>query len=370
MLTLAGTYEDTLFSDTSCDTLLTLILEVTDFIEVERQATICAGESYPFNGELLTLAGTYEDTVFSATSCDTLLTLILEVGDLIEMERRDTICQGEGYPFNGILLTIPGIYLDTLPSEATCDTLLTLTLEVIDLVEIVRQDTICAGENYQFYDQILTMSGDYEAIVPSETSCDSLVTLMLTVNPSPDAILSPVDTVLCETAEPFLLSVITNDPGQILSYEWAPDFAILSNPPDVASVLIDPMESSSFSVVLTNQYNCQHTLATEFPREDCSKPCIPEEVFIPSGFTPNGDMVNDELCVRTTSESDPGEISMELTIYDRWGEVVFHTNTYGDCWDGTYKGAALPQDVYVYRLTLFCPGEEPEIRIGDVVLLR
>ena len=55
---------------------------------------------------------------------------------------------------------------------------------------------------------------------------------------------------------------------------------------------------------------------------------------IPTGFTPNGDGLNDRLNVRVT-----GFITLSnFSIYNKWGELVFQTSKLNTGWDGFYKG--------------------------------
>ena len=59
------------------------------------------------------------------------------------------------------------------------------------------------------------------------------------------------------------------------------------------------------------------------------------ELYVPNGFSPNGDGQNDVLYVR-----GGGVTEMSWVIYDRWGEKVFETTDPKQGWDGTYKGKA------------------------------
>jgi gliding motility-associated-like protein len=65
----------------------------------------------------------------------------------------------------------------------------------------------------------------------------------------------------------------------------------------------------------------------------------------PNAFTPNGDGINDELCLFGWDECVN---SFHMMIYDRWGSKVFETNDADFCWDGKYKGKLLDPGVYVY----------------------
>jgi hypothetical protein len=62
-------------------------------------ASINQGESYSFNGQLLTLAGTYTDTLVNAAGCDSLLTLTLTVNftplNCGIQASQSTVCAGQ-----------------------------------------------------------------------------------------------------------------------------------------------------------------------------------------------------------------------------------------------------------------------------------
>ncbi len=74
-------------------------------------------------------------------------------------------------------------------------------------------------------------------------------------------------------------------------------------------------------------------------------------LYTPTAFTPNGDGVNDVF-----STVACGDITLvSLSIFSRWGEVIFHADKPPFVWDGFYRGQACQDDVYTwsvqYRLT-------------------
>lgn len=93
--------------------------------------------------------------------------------------------------------------------------------------------------------------------------------------------------------------------------------------------------------------------------------CREPNIFIPSAFTPNGDLNNDVLYVR-------GELieSAHFQIFNRWGELIFESNDLTIGWDGTYQGENAPAAVYVYQLKAKCWSGEEYLAKGDVTLIR
>ncbi|MCS6935707.1 MAG: gliding motility-associated C-terminal domain-containing protein [Chitinophagales bacterium] len=90
-----------------------------------------------------------------------------------------------------------------------------------------------------------------------------------------------------------------------------------------------------------------------------------QPLYIPNAFSPNGDGNNDVFMIY-----GQGIGSVDLTIFNRWGELVFESNNQFDGWDGTYKGVMQNPDVYAYyaRIT-YLDGKKVEKR-GSVTLVR
>ncbi|MDQ6813620.1 MAG: PKD domain-containing protein [Bacteroidota bacterium] len=86
---------------------------------------------------------------------------------------------------------------------------------------------------------------------------------------------------------------------------------------------------------------------------------------VPNAFTPNKDGVNDVIFVRGFAIK-----RMLWRIYNRWGTIVFETSdrTYG--WDGTYKGATQPNEVYHYVLDVEFSDNTSFQKKGDITLLK
>lgn len=91
-------------------------------------------------------------------------------------------------------------------------------------------------------------------------------------------------------------------------------------------------------------------------------------LFVPNAITLNGDGIN-EYFVPVINGEDP--LNYEFFIFDRWGELIFSSETPGMGWDGTYKGVQVYQDVYVWRLIVRdeTMGQEHEYT-GHVTVLK
>ena len=93
-------------------------------------------------------------------------------------------------------------------------------------------------------------------------------------------------------------------------------------------------------------------------------------VFFPNAFTPNGDGNNDEFKVVTNTTN----IALfSLSIFNRWGALVFQTNDITQGWNGTYNGTACQSGSYVFKVTYNTSLQSlttSETKIGTVMLVR
>ncbi len=121
----------------------------------------------------------------------------------------------------------------------------------------------------------------------------------------------------------------------------------------------------TYSVVLTDQ-GCSSLAASTFVEV---KDCPLTDFFIPEGFSPNGDGINDMFVIRGINQFPNNSI----TIYNRWGVEVYSASPYISKWDGTSNsgvnvmGDALPIGTYFYILNL---GDGSKVLQGTIYLNR
>ena len=87
-------------------------------------------------------------------------------------------------------------------------------------------------------------------------------------------------------------------------------------------------------------------------------------VHIPSGFSPNGDGQNDTFCVVASNWR-----SLELKIYNRWGELLHYSAGNGHGWRGYHGDKPVQRGTYLYVVRIRDNGSFTEYK-GDVTLIR
>lgn len=91
--------------------------------------------------------------------------------------------------------------------------------------------------------------------------------------------------------------------------------------------------------------------------------------IVPTGFTPNGDGLNDVFMPYIENAEN-----MVFEVYTRWGEKVYETKELYTGWDGAFKGYPMPDGVYVWVLKAqYYDGDEvlnQSVDRGNVTLIR
>ncbi|HNV96465.1 MAG TPA: gliding motility-associated C-terminal domain-containing protein, partial [Bacteroidales bacterium] len=87
------------------------------------------------------------------------------------------------------------------------------------------------------------------------------------------------------------------------------------------------------------------------------------KLFVPEGFSPNGDGINDYFVINGMEPND----NYSLQIFDRWGNMVYSSDAYQNNWQGKdVNENQLPDDTYFYLLKK----QDKVKRSGYIVLKR
>jgi gliding motility-associated-like protein len=141
------------------------------------------------------------------------------------------------------------------------------------------------------------------------------------------------------------------------TFTWQP-FDLVDNF-RLQTVRTSPLETTTFIVYYKEPGTC---LADDTVRVIVN---FVEAIGVPDAFSPNGDGVNDELRVL-----GQGIARMDFKVYNRYGQLVWHTRNQAEGWDGTQNGKALNPGTFVYVLeVLFVEGGFQKYT-GNVTLVR
>ncbi len=165
----------------------------------------------------------------------------------------------------------------------------------------------------------------------------------------------------CEITQAHSTQVFSTDYGEGYLYQWSPTQDMVT--PQQASSVVSPMETTIYTVMVTDSFGCTKTDTVEIIVHELT--CDDPFIFIPNIFSPNEDGKNDRLYVRSEILE-----RFNFVVYSRWGERVFETTSLEEGWDGTYQGKPCQNGVYDFYFTGTCIGGKSCELKGNVMLVR
>ncbi|MDB5200943.1 MAG: cell surface receptor domain protein [Ferruginibacter sp.] len=111
----------------------------------------------------------------------------------------------------------------------------------------------------------------------------------------------------------------------------------------------------------TDSNGCTGTDSIVIKSENCLK-----GLFFPNAFTPGNDAVNDIFKALVGQSVD----LFDLTIYNRYGQFIFHSTDVAKGWDGRFRGVAQDAGVYIWKCYFKLSGQPAMLNKGTVLLLR
>ncbi|WP_084288961.1 Ig-like domain-containing protein [Pedobacter nyackensis] len=207
----------------------------------------------------------------------------------------------------------------------------------------------------------------YVGSINAQTNCPSSTRTAVTVNVL-TKLNAPVVVVQSTTATSvtFAWSAITGATAYEVSLDGGLTWILPSGGAAGTTHLISglqPNQKVNIRVRAKGQLDCQLSDATTF--NGGSENPLGNAVFVPNTFTPNNDGKNDVLYVYGNSIA-----KMKFGIYNQWGQFIYESVNVQNGWDGTHKGQAQPNGVYVYLLDLEFSDGTKEIKKGTITILR
>lgn len=250
----------------------------------------------------------------------------------------------------------------TLDGCHSYDTVAILNVFLNPIVSLDPNPAICIGSNrvldagdYSSYEwstgdngKTITVNnpGVYSVIVTDNNGCRGHDTAFITtLLPIPYRFL-PVDTVVCSYGS---IDILLNG---YRSYLW-------SNNSISPGIRIS--QPGTYWLQVTDNNNCTGKDTILVSLKDCMT-----GFYMPNAFSPNRDDKNDLLRPLLF-----GNVKKYVfTVYNRWGQAIFHTTNLSDGWDGRVSGKPTDSNVFVWTCSYQFEGEKQNTAKGTVVLIR
>jgi gliding motility-associated-like protein len=447
----AGTYLDTLAAASGCDSIITINLTLSPPITTLQNIQICSGQSYILpSGISVNIAGTYFDTLTTFSGCDSIITINLTLSPTITSSQNIEICSGQNYILpSGISVNTAGTYFDTLISASGCDSVVIINLNFYNdvFIPMIPEMGLCDNDSILFsiagnFNQItwsngqngnsviIYQPGNYQVNVLDVNGCSNSASFNVTELSLPSISLELSDSSICKgdciklsilgansseiswfinndnfhVNDEYILycfndtgaynfsvssieecgiaydtlSIIINEPlvflpsdtliqfgdslnlwsqGDYSEFWWQPFDLLLCDSCESQNIAIT--DNQRFTLFYTNTNGCI------FNKSFVATINKDGQLYIPNSFTPNGDNINDEFIAKGTGIS-----KFNLMIYNRIGELIFESSDIEKGWDGTYFQRQVQQDYYTYIIEYMDYNNIAKVERGFVMLAR
>jgi gliding motility-associated-like protein len=200
-------------------------------------------------------------------------------------------------------------------------------------------------------------AGAYQVNITDANNCSVSANFSVELNNS--FIVSvdpPVSTIQYQESVLLDVTIVPDVPGA--TYSWSPIAGLSCT--DCPNPIAAPISNTTYTVTVTAPNGCTQTAQATV---NVQLPC--GAAFMPTIFSPNGDNLNDELCLMGSCVQ-----TMTYSIYNKWGELVFSSNKQSDCWDGTFRGKPAPMGGYAYKLQVTLTDGTIQEESGNITLAR
>ncbi|TLV02475.1 T9SS type B sorting domain-containing protein [Dyadobacter luticola] len=198
-------------------------------------------------------------------------------------------------------------------------------------------------------------AGKYQLLVKDEGGCADSTDI--TINKSIGPVISQIDVQkpACGMSNGQIVIVATGTGG----YSYSLDKTEFQN-----EAVFTQLAQGRFTVTLKDDQDC-----VVEQNVDLVSSCN-QSFFLPSAFTPNKDGINDRWEIFF---SDAKLEVQELTLYNRWGEVILQNkpgviSSGYSLWDGIYKGSIM-QGPFAYKIRILMRGGSSYVYFGKVFVL-
>ncbi|MBL7797039.1 MAG: PKD domain-containing protein [Saprospiraceae bacterium] len=426
----------TLQNAQGCDSVLTVNVATLPTSTGGFTAEVCAGATFTYNGTVLQ-AGDVQDFVLqNAQGCDSVVTVTVTALPTPTSTLAAAACPGQSFTYQGIALPIGAVQQFTLTSTLGCDSIVTVTVSALPSSSDTLPVTICPNETYNFGGTVLRPGETRTFTYTNSEGCDSLVTVVVSafpaatfslntdascigINTGSISVLNPAgglppyrysldgtafqdelvfddlaagaytvwledsngclfqqsaavqtippvslelegDALLaCDTTGTLLAPVVSGDPTG-LTYQWntgAQTPAIVVYTPGIYTVEVSNVCETAVGEVVVRWTDVDPNYSFAY---------VPN-VFSPESFDPDNSQFRPYFV--------PGLAlrNYRFEIFDRWGNLMFHTEDTDAGWRGPFRQVDMQPAVFVWYLMVeidYCGRPQRVFRKGDVTIVR
>jgi hypothetical protein len=142
----------------------------------------CGPYTWAQNGQTYNSSGTYYATTTNMLGCDSIVKLVLTVSNVNNPTSVASSCDSYFWNVTGQTYTSTGSYVANLVNGVGCPYTHTLNLTIKNSSSSTQTQSSCGTYFWPVNNQSYTSSGQYQHTIQNAAGCDSVITLDLTIN--------------------------------------------------------------------------------------------------------------------------------------------------------------------------------------------
>jgi gliding motility-associated-like protein len=339
----SGDYEYHTTNALDCDSVVTLHLTINHSTVGDTLAFSCNRFDW-YEHENITTSGDFTHSFTNSSGCDSVVTLHLTVGQDNTGDTTASACNRfDWYEHENI--TASGDFTHTFTNTRGCDSIVTLHLTI---EQSNSGDTTAFSCNrFDWYEhKNITASGEFAHTFTNVNGCDSLVTLHFTFR-------DPTTNIISMTRD------FCDEGSAVLMVESDLDNYVWSTGETSANITV--YEEGLYTVT-ASQDNCEREAT--FIIEPCE-----HEILLPNAISPNGAVENRFFRIQELHLEWIDDYDFSVYIYNRWGSLVFSSNSKYFQWDGSVNGKIYHEAMYNYVIFFRNKYAQPRKLTGSVLVL-
>jgi len=303
----------------------------------QEKVFICQNESHTLpDGIVVDQAGEYTSTLLGSGDCDSIIVTTLDFSIPIDSLLTYVGCDQDGYSVqvgNTVYDQSNPVGSETLQNIYGCDSLVNIEL-IYELNSSADFDTIiCRDESFNYLGVTFNTVIDTTLIIPNAQNCDSVISVSVAEFAFPDIMID--STLIIENNISYTFQ---NEIPSNYSIKWDPSSG-LSCDDCINPILSNVDNIPTYNMELTSIDGC----IRNYPITVSYK-CTP---YIPNIFNPESISGNEKFTAMAPCLLE----DYSLTIFDRWGSLVFQSDDQTVQWNGKLKNTESVPGVYVYTCT-------------------
>lgn len=175
----------------------------------------------------------------------------------------------------------------------------------------------------------------YKVKVTNVFGCSDSAEIVINVWKKPAAVAGP-DKI---TREGVPVTLDGKAAGTDVTWFWSPFTGL--NDPDRLQPVATLTDDMKYALHVVSNKGCGISIDSVYVK-------VYKKVVVPNAFSPNNDGINDLWQIQAI-QTYPNP---EVTVFNRYGQIVFRSKGYGKPWDGKFNGVKLPTGTYYYVIDL------------------